>query len=434
MHEAARTGRSIRRHLLLGLALGGALLGGLGTWATTARLAGAVVSQGSFVVDTYAKTVQHPTGGVVGEILVAEGQRVRAGDVLLRLDATQTRAQLAIVTKRLDEMGARLARLEAERDDMAEIAFPATLLARRGDADLDAALRSEQRLFASRREVREGRKAQLRERIVQYAHEIEGLKAQERAYAQGLAVLDKEIAALRPLFERGVVSNQRLNSLATQAATFGGEHGEKIAFQAQAAGRIAEARLQILSIDQELKAEVGRELREVQAQIGEFVERRVTAEDQLKRIDILAPQSGIVHRLAIHTLGGVIAPGEAILQIIPEGESLALEVQIPPQDIDQLVLGQPAVLRLSAFNLRTTPELSGQVSRLAADISRDERTGLSWYLVRIAVPPGELQRLGGLALLPGMPAEALIRTGERSPLSYLLKPISDQIKRAFREE
>jgi len=426
--------RSIRRHLVAALGVGVVLIGGVGAWATTATLYGAVVSHGSFVVDSYLKKVQHPTGGIVGEILVQEGERVKAGDVLLRLDATQTRASLAIVSKRLDELTARLARLEAERDDAQEIDFPADLLSRQNDAAVATPLHSERRLFTFRRIAREGKKAQLAERIAQYEHEIAGLKMQELAYERGLTVLNKEIEALRSLFEQGIVNTQRLNALETQAATFGGERGEKIAYQAQVAGRISEVTLQILAIDQELKAEVGRELREIQAQIGEAVEHKVAAEDALKRINIIAPQAGIVHQLAVHTVGGVITPAQTIMSIVPESDQLALEVKISPQDIDQITLGQQAVLRLSAFNQRTTPELNGHVSRIAADLTRDERSGLAWYLVRISVPARELARLENLTLVPGMPSEALIQTGERTALSYLIKPLSDQINRALREE
>ncbi|MCL6705958.1 HlyD family type I secretion periplasmic adaptor subunit [Pseudomonas sp. R2.Fl] len=425
---------SIRGQLVAGLVAVVLLVGGTGSWAAVTDLAGAVVASGHFVVDSYVKKVQHPTGGVVGEILVHEGDTVHAGDVVMRLDATQTRANLAIVTKRLDELTARLSRLEAERDDLEEIRFPDDLLARRDDPDVASTIRSETRLFQFRNEARAGKKAQLRERIAQYEHEIEGLKAQEIAYRDGIEVLDVEIAALNRLREQGAVSDQRLNNLKTQMATFGGERGEKIAYQAQVAGRITETRLQILQVDQDLKTEVGRELREVQAQIGEFVERKVAAEDELKRIDIIAPQSGVVHELSVHTVGGVVSPADPIMLIVPEGDDLALEVQIAPKDIDQIALGHKALLRMSAFNLRTTPELNGHVSRIAADLSRDERTGLSYYLVRLSVPAAELDKLENLTLVPGMPAEALIETGERTALSYLVKPLTDQLSRAFREE
>lgn len=426
--------RSIRRHLAAGLAIVVLLAGGVGGWAATTELAGAVVASGHFVVDSYAKKVQHSKGGIVGDILVQEGDTVKAGDVVMRLDATQTRANLAIVTKRLNELQARLARLEAERDDRDAIAFPAGLSTDSADVDVASAVRSETRLFEFRRESRSARKAQLRERIAQYEHEIEGLKAQETAYAGGLDVLRSEIASQEALHDRGVVSVQRLNSLKTQAATYDGERGEKVAYQAQTQGKITETRLQILSIDQDMKTEVGRELREIQGQVGEYVERKVAAEDELKRIDMLAPQSGTVHQLAVHTVGGVINPAETIMLVIPEGDDLALEVRIAPRDIDQIQPGHRAVLRLSAFNQRTTPELAGHVSRIAADLTTDDKTGLSFYLVRIAVPREELLKLDGQPLVPGMPAEAMIQTGERTALSYLVKPLSDQVARAFREE
>ncbi|UPA27408.1 HlyD family type I secretion periplasmic adaptor subunit [Shinella oryzae] len=426
--------RSIRLHLAAGLALVGLLAGGVGGWAAATQLAGAVVASGHFVVDSYPKKVQHAKGGIVGEIRVQEGKTVKAGEVVLRFDATQTRANLAIVTKRLNELHARLARLEAERDDRTAIDFPPGLSMDSTDPDIISAVRSETRLFEFRREARNARKAQLAERIAQYEHEIEGLKAQESAYAGGLTVLRTEIASQESLHDKGVVSVQRLNSLKTQAATYDGERGEKIAYQAQTQGKITETRLQILSIDQDMKTEVGRELREIQGQIGEFVERKVAAEDELKRIDILAPQTGIVHQLAVHTVGGVVNPAETIMLVIPEGDDLALEVRIAPRDIDQIQPGQRAVLRLSAFNQRTTPELSGRVSRIAADLTVEERTGLSFYVVRIAVPHEEMRKLGGLTLLPGMPAEAMIQTGERTALSYLVKPLADQLNRAFREE
>ncbi len=426
--------RSIRRHLMVGVIASLAMVGGAGAWASVTDLSGAVVAPGHFVVDSYVKKVQHPKGGVVGEILVGEGDEVRAGDVLMRLDATQARANLAIVTKRLNELAARLARLEAERDDLDDIAFPDWLLADEKDPEVAAAIHSESRLFQSRRDAREGQKAQLNQRIAQFEHEIAGLKAQEVAYGEGIEVLNAEISALNRLREQGIVSDQRLNGLKTQAATFGGERGEKIAFQAQSAGRITETRLQILQIDQDLRTEVGRELREIQGQIGEYVERKVAAEDELKRIDIVAPQSGVVHQLTVHTVGGVISPADPIMLIVPDGDDLALEVQIAPKDVDQIQIGHAALLRMTAFNLRTTPELTGFVSRIAADLATDERSGQSYYLVRVAVPQAEKEKLKSLALVPGMPAEVMIKTDDRTALSYLVKPLSDQILRAFRED
>lgn len=426
--------RSIRHHLLAGAFVGVVLVGGAGAWAAGTSLSGAVVASGHFVVDSHIKIVQHPTGGIVGEILVRDGDSVKAGDVIMRLDATQTRANLAIITRRLVELTARLARLEAERDDLPQIGFPDGIAKQDDDLDVAAAIHSETRLFEFRRQSREGKKAQLLERIAQFQHEIEGLKAQELAYADGIAVLNAEITSLSGLKQQGIVSDQRLNGLRTQVATFGGERGEKIAYQAQAAGRISETRLQILQVDQDLKSEVARELSDVQAQMGEYVERRISAEDSLKRIDILAPQSGIVHQLTVHTVGGVIRPAETIMSIVPENDQLTLEAQIAPKDIDQISPGGEAVLRMSAFSQRTTPQLKAHVTRIAADLATNERTGTSYYVVDMMVTKTELQKLKGLRIVPGMPAEAMIKTGDRTALSYLVKPLSDQISRAFREE
>ena len=434
-NDVAGLSRSISRHLLTGLFVCVALVVGVGGWAAATNLTGAVVASGTFVVDSNVKKVQHPTGGVVGELLVRDGQRVAAGETLIRLDATQTRARLAIVLKRLDELRARKARLEAERDDLERIAFPEALVRRaKTDAELASTLSSEERLFAFRRQSREGRKDQLDQRISQFEKEIEGLKAQETAHDRGLSVLEQELEGLRKLKERGLVTLQRMNALEREAAALGDERGEAISGQAQAAGRIAEARLQILQVDSDLKTEVGSELREISAQIGEFVERRVAAEDELRRIDMIAPQSGLVHQLAVHAPGAVISPADVTMLIVPDHDRLAVEAKILPQDIDQLRIGQGAVLRLSAFNQRTTPEVAGKVTRIAADLTHEERSGLSYYLVRISIPPEELARLGALELVPGMPAEAFISTGERTALSYLLKPLSDQIARTFREE
>ncbi|MDQ0422829.1 HlyD family secretion protein [Peteryoungia aggregata LMG 23059] len=428
--------RSIGLHARLGLLVCLLLVGGAGTWAAITRISGAVVAGGHFVVAGNIKKVQHPAGGVVGEIRVREGDRVVAGDVLLRLDATQANANLAMVAKRLTELLARQARLEAERDDLERIIFPEDLLEqqRQGQVDALAAMDSESRLFRFRKASRDGQKAQLAERIRQYSHEIEGLRAQEVAYREGSEVLRQEISALTGLRRQGAVSDQRLNGLKTELATFGGELGEKIAYQAQIAGRITETRLAILQIDQDLKSEVGRELREVQGQIGEFVERRIASEDQRRRTDIIAPLSGVVHQLAVHTVGGVVTAAEAIMLIVPEGDALLLEAHVSPKDIDVIREGQNARIRLSAFSQGTTPELQGRVSHVAADLTVDPSTGLSYYVIRVATEPGIARTIPDITLVPGMPAEVLVQTGERTALSYLIKPLADQLARAFREQ
>jgi len=424
--------RSIRSHLLGGLAVVALLAGGVGGLAATTELSGAVIAPGSLVVDSNVKKVQHPTGGVVGELRARDGDKVKAGDIVVRLDETVTQANLAIVVKSLNELQSRLARLEAERDNVDTIVFPAELLARAGDPELARSMTGEQNLFEFRKSARAGQKAQLRERIAQLKEEIQGLTGQVAAKKRETELIGQELEGVRDLWRKNLVQIQRVTALERDAARLEGERGQLIASTAQAKGKISEIELQILQIDQDLRSEVAKDLREVQGKIAELVERKVAAEDQLKRIDIRAPQNGMVHQSTVHTVGGVITPGEAIMLIVPEADALTVEAKLAPQDIDQVRVGQTAALRFSAFSQRTTPELDGVVSRVSADLTTDQRTGAAYYVVRITLSESELARLEGLRLVPGMPVEAFIRTGERTVLSYVMKPFTDQITRSFR--
>jgi HlyD family secretion protein len=425
---------SIRRHEMAGLVVVALLVGGAGTWAATTDISGAIITPGVLVVETDVKKVQHPTGGVVGEILVRDGDRVKAGDVVVRLDDTITRANLAMVTKGLVGLHARKARLQAERDGADGIAVPAELAARSGDERVAHVIAGEQRLFDLRKTSRLGRKAQLRQRIAQLNQEIEGLTTQAEAKAQEIKVIQWELKGTRRLWKKKLTTISKMATLERQATRIQGEKGSLISKIAQVKARVVETQLQIIQIDQDLASEVAKELREVDAKIGELVERKVTAEDELKRIDIRAPQAGVVHQSTAHTVGGVISPREAIMLIVPKGDDLTVEAKVAPQDIDQTQLGQMASLRFSAFNQRTTPEITGSVSRISADITTDERTGASYYTVRVAMSAEEIARLGDVALVPGMPVEVFIKTGDRKVLSYLVKPLTDQIARAFREQ
>jgi HlyD family secretion protein len=431
--SSSGTAREMRRYALIGAVTTGLLTFGVGGWAVTTELSGAVIAPGMLVVDSNVKKVQHPTGGVVGELHVRDGDRVKSGDLLVRLDETVTRANLAIIDKALVELAARRARDEAERDGAGAITFPADLLARRGDPDVDAAILGEERLYAIRQAAREGQKAQLKERIGQLREEIRGLVDQVKAKAAEIDLIEQELKGVRTLFQKNLVPIMRVTSLERDAAKLGGERGGLIASMAQTKGKISEIELQILQIDQDLRAEVGKDLAEIRVKTSELVEKRVAAEDQLKRIDIRAPQDGVVHQLAVHTVGGVIAPGELLMLIVPEQDALSVEAKIAPQSIDQVWIGQPAMLRFSAFNQRTTPQLHGVVSRVSADISQEPKSGTAFYTVRIAVSEEEIGRLGGLRLVPGMPVEGFIQTGERTAMSYLVKPLHDQIMKAWRE-
>ena len=434
MKITSPTRRSMRRHLLAAIVVVLVLVVGVGGWAATAVISGAVVASGSLVVDTNVKKVQHPTGGIVGELRVRDGDHVHAGDIVVRLDETVTRANLAIVTKSLDELMARKARLESERDGWDTIIFPAQLVAGASDPDRAAVMDSERKLFNLRKTARSGQKAQLQERISQLGEEITGLAAQQNSKAKEIALVERELAGVRDLWNKNLVQLTRLTALEREAARLDGERGQLIAAAAQAKGKIAETALQILQIDQDIASDVAKELREVDGKIGEFVERKVAAEDQLKRTDIRAPQDGTVFQLAVHTVGGVITAGDPIMLIVPEADNLSVEVKVNPQDIDQLQLNQKAILRFSAFNIRTTPEIEGTVTRISADTSTDQRTGQSYYTIRIAMPAEQIERLGDVKLLPGMPVEAFIQTRDRTMLSYLMKPLHDQVLRAFREK
>lgn len=427
------TKRSLRLHLLAGLSAVALIGGAIAAWATTTELAGAVVASGLLVVDSNVKKVQHPTGGVVGELRVADGDPVEAGDVVLRLDDTQTRAGVEILVKSLDELAARRGRLEAEQDDREQIAWPAELLARMDDQRISRLIAGEQRLFELRRQARAGQKAQLRERMNQLRLEIQGLLEQTEAKRREIGLVGTELAAMRELWQKNLVQIGRVTALERDAARIEGERGQLVAATAQARGKISEVELQIIQIDQDLRSEVGRELADIRAKAAELGERRIAAEDQLNRVEIRAPRGGRVHQLAVHTVGGVVSPGEPIMLIVPNSEELMVEARVAPQDIDQIRLGQVAVLRFSAFNQRVTPEIRGVVSRIAPDLTQDQRTGFGYYTVRISLDRAEIALLGEVRLVPGMPVEAFVQTGQRTAISYLMKPLSDQASRAFRE-
>ena len=272
------------------------------------------------------------------------------------------------------------------------------------------------------------------ERIRQLKEEIEGLSAQERAKEQEIALVQQELSGVRDLYEKRLVQISRLTTLERDAARLNGERAQYIAARAQAKGKITETELQIIQVDRDVVSEVSKDLRETNDKIGELIERKVTAEDQLRRIDIRAPQDGIVEQSTVHTVGGVITAGDAIMLIVPQTDDLQVEAKVNPQDIDKLQVGQKTLLRLSAFNQRTTPELNGFVSRVSPDVTTEQRTGQSYYTIRVSMPPQEIARLGDVKLIPGMPVEAFVQTGERTLISYLMKPLSDQLMRTFREK
>jgi HlyD family secretion protein len=426
--------RSARVHILAGLAVIVLVLGGTAVWAARTEISGAVVSSGLVVVESKVKKVQHPTGGVVAEITVKNGSKVQAGDLLVRLDETVSRANLQVITKQLDELVMREARLEAERDGSSTITLPDSYHGRESEPDIAKRIAGETFFFKSRRESLEGQKEQLGERVLQLREEITGLDRQIKSKKSEIEIVQSELAGVAELEKLKLVTTMRVNQLRRDATRLEGELGQLESAAAQAKGRIAEIGVEMIRIDQEFKTSIIQELRDNTAQQAELVERRIAAEDQLKRIDIRAPQSGVVHELEVNTVGGVINQAETLMLIVPEGEELTVEARIATHDIDQVLNGdKTAFVRFSAFDMHQTPELNGNIVSVSADLTVDQMTGVPYYLARISIPREELAKLKQKRLVPGMPAEIYVRTQNRTVLSYLFKPIEDQMERAFRE-
>jgi HlyD family secretion protein len=430
--------RTIRKLNVIGLALVVAFIGGVGGWASPSELSGAVIAVGTVIVESNVKKVQHPTGGVVKEILVNEGSQVEEGQIVVRLDDTVTRATQGVVRSQLDESGARQARLSAEREGADSITFPDELTVRMSETTVATAVHGEERLFEARREARAGQRAQLRERIAQSNQEVVGLTAQHEAKDKEIKLIAEELVGVSELYQKNLVSISRFMQLQRDQARIFGERGQFVADIARARAKISETELQILQLDQDFRSEVLKDLRETQGKIAEFIERMAAAEDALKRVDIRAPRSGIINQLAVHTVGGVIANGETIMQVVPHGDELIVEAKVAPQDIDQIELGAPALVRIMAGNQRTMRDLKAILTHVSADLTREQAPAGSqptqpYYAVRLSLPKAEVERLGDFRLVPGMPAEVFIQTYARTPLQYLLKPLREQIARTFRE-
>ena len=416
---------SISSRVVTSALLAGVLIIGLGGWAAQAKLAGAVIASGYVVVPEQVKTIQHRDGGIVSEILVGNGDAVKQGDVLLRLDDTQTRVELTIIETQLQQMVAMQARLRAERDDLASIDF--------GGKDLPASvIAGETKLFQENRRMLASQKEQLRLQADQLGEQVHGFAAQNEANDRESAIIDLELKKLDGLLAKGLIPVAQQRDLLRQKARVEGTRGELAAKSAEVLGRISELQVKLLSIDQEARKEAQSSILELDAKLAELRERAVAATDRLTRMEVRAPVDGLVYDLQIHTLGGIMAPGATVMSIVPHSDDLQVEVRIPPVDIDRVAVGQTARLRFTAFNQRTTPELDGSVNVVAAATTTDRATGQPYYLASIELPSGEL--FEGNRLMPGMPVEVFIQTEERTAISFLTKPFTDQMMKAFRED
>ena len=402
-------------------------------WAAWVPLSGAVVVSGNLVMQSSVKKVQHPQGGIVTAILVQNGSKVAAGDELVRLDQTSAHANLQVVARQLDEVRIRIARLKAERDNLQAPRWPTELAAEVDPAEQQELLASERGLFVARASARRGQQELAETRVDQLEKQIVALESQLSSNGKQADITGGELRGVEELLRQKLVTLPRATALQREAAHLDGVGGQLVAQIAETRAKVSETRLQALQSEETFRSEVMRDLREAEAKEGELVERHLAARDQMSRTVIRAPTAGTIHELALHTVGGVVTPAEVLMLLVPDGDTLAIEARLSADKVDQVHVGQTAHVRMSAFNQRTTPELAGIVELVSADIVRDTQSGATYYDVRIALPADEVRRLGSLRLIPGMPAELFLETESRTMLSYLFKPLTDQLSRMFRE-
>ncbi len=410
------------------------LVGGFGTWAIRATLAGAIIAPGQIQVDQNRQVVQHPDGGVVQTILVDEGDLVAAGAPLIRLDSTLLRTDLAIVEGQFFEVMARRARMEAERDFTDTLTFDPELAARAEiDNEVAGLIRGQQNLFNARRMSREQQREQLLRRKDQINSQIDGIFAQRDAITRQLELIEQELDAQKSLLDRGLTQANRVLALQREQASLAGSIGQLTANAAESAGRQTEIDLQLLNLDTSLQEEAITRLRDLQVTESELRQQRSALEERLSRLEVRAPVSGIIYDLSVFAERSVIRPADPLLYIVPQDRPFVIASRVQIINVDEVAVGQTVFIRFSAFDANDTPELLGRVMQVSPDAFVDEATGQSYYRAEIEPLDGELEKLGDLVLIPGMPVEAFIRTRDRSPMTYLLEPLADHLRRAFRE-
>jgi len=429
-NAGAENAFGIRNRVVLASLFAVVLVFGFGGWAVYANLSGAIIAQGKVAVKKQVKLVQHRDGGIIAEILVANGDRVKEGDVLIRLDETQTKAELGVLRSQITELLGRRARLGAERDGATAITFEREFETAPQSAEI---ARGELRLFRENRAVREARREQLLLQVEQYEEQVRGLSSQETSNAAERVMVADDLKRLMPLFDNKYIEIGKIRAMERDLVKVDGLKGEIAANIARVKGQISEAKIKIIEADQQVRTDAQREYREVDGRIAELQERIVAAQDRLSRMNLTSPISGFVNELSVHTINGIIAPKEILMSIVPESAELIVEARIAPTDIDQAIAGQPARMRFTAFNQRTTPEVAGIVETIGAAATLDTASGQTYYLSTVAIAGG-IKKISGKPIVPGMPVEVFLATGNRSALSYLVKPFTDQMMRSFREE
>ncbi len=424
----------LRATIRVGVAVVAIVLVGLGGWATIAHIEGAVVAPGHIAVETNRKLVQHYEGGIVRDILVAEGDSVHAGDPVILLDDTAARAEYGLLDAQICELLARVARLMAERDSSSDIVFPDELLKRLHNQKVKDLIKGQLAVFETRRARLETEVALLSERQKQLQDEIGGLEHQRAAVQRQITLITTELEAAEALLAKQLTNTARVNRLMRDIEEKQGEAAELAAEIASRNGKRSEAALEVVRLERSFQEEIAAELRIAEAELNALTERRIAANDRLRRTQISAPRQGVVLNLGVHNVGHVISPGETIMEIVPADDGLVVKALIRPEEIDRIVAGAHAELVMSAFNRRTTPRLSTSVTQVSADQVGGQDGELPHYVATLDIPKEQAARLGDLKLVPGMPVEVYIGTGDRPVLSYILQPLSDYLHRAFREE
>lgn len=423
-----------RSHIAVGLGTVAVLVLGLGAWSTLTTIKGAVVGSGTVEVETNRQVVQHQTGGIVQELLVKEGDVVQPGQVLLRMDEKLDQSELAIIENQLFSLLGNAGRLLAEQNGKSEIEFDPELIERaKSDAHVRAIMDGQRNLLQARQENRDKQVGQLQERKRQTAQQIEGLNAKLAALTQQRKLIGEELAVQQKLLQDGLTQTSKVMTLQRSAVEADGEIATTQSSIAEARAKIAEIEIAILNVSGQLREQAITDLRNAEAQIAELRQKRVSSLETLGRTEVTAPTGGVVFGLTVHALRTVVKAAEPILYIIPQDVGLVITTNLPPNEIDQVHVGQKADLVFAAFDRRQTPDIHGTVIEVSADVFNDEKTGNSFYKAKIRPDKDEIAKLGDNKVLPGMPVETFIQTSERSPFAYLTKPLAGYFAKAFRE-
>ncbi len=425
---------SVNRYITAGMLVILLGFGGFGAWSAVAPLKSGAIAPGVISVESNRKTIQHLEGGIIDEIHVEEGGLVAADQLLITLDDTKPNAEVELLRGQFMVTLANESQLLAKRDGAEAITFPEELMALQDDPRLAEILRTHQNAFDAERLAIEGKKDIFGEQIAQANEEIEVLKAQIKSFKEQLRLISLEVRDVKTLVDKGLARRPRLLALQRTAAQLNGEIQSNAALITRAKQRISETELKIIDLENSAREQAVSQLRDVQRLLSDLRERLRAAEAVLARTKIRAPQEGYIVNLQFFTRGGVVRPGEPILDLVPKGDTLIVETELDPQYIDTVYPGLPAIVTLSAFNRRTTPSLTGEVIHVSADRFEDQRTGRPYYMARVRIDAEELAALEDLTLAPGMPAEVMIVTGERTALDYLIQPVRDSMRRAFTEE